>query len=845
MMKALQARGQFLGRSVANREGVVKENPENYLGTDKRGRRHWVRRPRAPKEKPTGTPEAAGPEEQKLAEETALVHQLRAVLHEHGLDIARVPYRGGFSYGVIETLSQFPEDAESTAKKREENLHLLKRCKSRGAVYFSKTWMISHRPEALRNTIGIFGGKDEKALLEPVRAGEPPAPKRPPGPGERDRLPGRGDDGLGPGPDERESGGVHRGAGQAVEGGDHPRTTPPPGPEDESGSETASISYGAADWQELIDVQPPAADEPLAEGVEAGLKDSLQVRDARLIKRAIDTGERAFLLGNGTGTGKTYIAMAAVADQIKTNPSGAPLFAIVPSEKVIKEWQRAGQKFGVRVVVGEPEKGSHADCLYVTSYAKAILGFEKGEKVKGKATWKWTGPLGDRKLGMLILDEVHMQCMKVDDPGARTAQMVKSLQGAAKFILPTTATPFETPLDCAYLWSLGLWGEKGDSDEVLQDRKTFKEWAKQRGMVWFRKEMGKGKGFQEVNARFTGGTARDRARWMLQIRHDLVKNGKGIFREYWNPENPLQYESTMLGLSGDGEFDEVVRTALKALEDVPSFTGIEGSIRKHLVKRLLDYPKLEAAADIAIEQIKAGKAVVVLTQFHSPLDFSKIITEATEEAVTEAGQASLQRELVAQAVKYFSEAFAAAGLQHTVLPGAVDYVAEKIAEVYGPKAVVTMAGPHKGHPQEDFNSGRARAIVATIGAAGTGISLHDLSGDRPRYQINATVPWTGRDLQQMIGRTYREGTASRTTSHFIFVNSPIEREIAKVTAMRVQGLNAGTRGTETSQDYEVLAEYLAGQMVEEAANAFEPEETPRGKKVMAKARLVFFVREVA
>ena len=870
LMKALRHEGDFLRRSVADRAGVVKENPENYLGMDKRGRPHWIARPRPKTQRKAGQPKVAGTVNiaqsdtieslkgwEHFEQDGDLVHAVRAALKHRGLDLARIPNLNGTgdAYGFVETLSGFPEDAKRVAEQRASNLELIQKLKADGLVYFGTSWTMVNKPEAIKALLGAMAEQgeltDEKLLEHPsARERSRPGPPRPPGP---DQLPRGGDAGLGTRSDGGESGSVHSSEGGDVAGRDRAQPAGEPREKGEQDPGPERHHYSEYDWEQLINAEPPSVDDsPLGEDIERGLKDALQVRDARLIHKAIRDGKRAFLLGNGTGTGKTFMSLAVIAKHMSAS-TGDPIMVVVPSAKHIKQYQDAAAVFskgsGVKVKLKEgiPKSGAEGG-VYITSYAKLRETYVKGEKKEGKSTWKFTGHLQDAPFKMIVFDEVHRESMKADDPTAQTAQMVKDLQGRSAFNILATATPFESPLDCYYLWSLGMWGDPRGDVNQLQDKKLFKQWAKQRGVVWFRKLMGPGKGTQDVNPRFVGGDAKERARAMLQIRADLITGGLGIFREFADPANPLAYESTLLSLKeGAGEFNTHVRAALKALDSVPHVQGIEGAIRKVIVKRLLDYPRLPVAAELAIAKIKEGQQVVILTQFHAPLDFSKIVRDAAtakdaQDALrTMAGGAEEQRAKIISASAAFAEVFKAAGLEHVVLPGPVDYLKERIESAFGPGSVVTIAGQKSSNETAGtkFNAGEARCLVGTIGGAGTGLSLHDTKGDAPRFQINASVPWTGKELQQMVGRTYREGTASKTTSHFLFVNSPWEKIIASVTAARVQSLNAGTKGRVESGDSEALAEYLMGQLVEEAGDGYALE---NGQQAMAKARLVLYMR---
>lgn len=68
-----------------------------------------------------------------------------------------------------------------------------------------------------------------------------------------------------------------------------------------------------------------------------------------------------------------------------------------------------------------------------------------------------------------------------------------------------------------------------------------------------------------------------------------------------------------------------------------------------------------------------------------------------------------------------------------------------------------------------FNSGKRRVIISMIQAGGTGISLHDTKGDKPRI-VYIFPPTSATILKQALGRAYRAGIKSNVKQNIVFAD---------------------------------------------------------------------------
>jgi superfamily II DNA or RNA helicase len=87
----------------------------------------------------------------------------------------------------------------------------------------------------------------------------------------------------------------------------------------------------------------------------------------------------------------------------------------------------------------------------------------------------------------------------------------------------------------------------------------------------------------------------------------------------------------------------------------------------------------------------------------------------------------------------------------------------------------------------DFQSGRSRIIIGTLQSGGQSISLHDMSGLRPRASI-ISPSFSSIDLIQALGRVHRVGSRSYSTQNIVFCSGTQEEEICKRIKLKVNFL---------------------------------------------------------
>lgn len=128
--------------------------------------------------------------------------------------------------------------------------------------------------------------------------------------------------------------------------------------------------------------------------------------------------------------------------------------------------------------------------------------------------------------------------------------------------------------------------------------------------------------------------------------------------------------------------------------------------------------------------------------------------------------------------------------------------------------------------------------IASQASADTGLSLHDTDGNAPRSQINLTIPWTGKSMKQLAGRSHRLGSKTDTKLHWLFTDGePDEIKRAGIVAKKMQILGATSKGMDVSDSddiYKALMDFMMGTK--------NDDELVKGDDLEKSFRLVVFLR---
>jgi hypothetical protein len=209
--------------------------------------------------------------------------------------------------------------------------------------------------------------------------------------------------------------------------------------------------------------------------------------------------------------------------------------------------------------------------------------------------------------------------------------------------------------------------------------------------------------------------------------------------------------------------DDIARAYDMATEGV----GLQKAQMLMQQRRQLEPYKIPSAIESAKAAIARGDQVVI---FASRVNESEVIPKKK-------GNEAADAKVVASSegtIKTLVRALKDEGIPVTELHGGT-----KI------KAADAMA---------DFQSGKARVIVATIESGGTGINLDDTVGDKPRTLIMMTPPFSAVENVQAAGRVWRMSSQSYPKIEYLMTDADVDVWNREIIAAKMQSLGAATNG---------------------------------------------------
>jgi hypothetical protein len=477
-----------------------------------------------------------------------------------------------------------------------------------------------------------------------------------------------------------------------------------------------------------------------------------QKEDGKKVLRALYlslTGRapKAFLLANGTGTGKTYV-YAGVIRAVKA--VGLPGLLVVPNEDLARQVKEVLEAVGAEAGI-------------------ATYGRFRPREARGK---------------LLVLDEAHLA-----KRGFRSERGRRVWWGAreARFVLFATATPFDRPWESEYLLVpagvLEAWGEA--SFEAFMARFSVHRWENPWGGYSF----------------YFTGDSEDLRRF-----HDTLKERGFVARRlYRPPEGLVEHEVRFLDLPKEEKalLAEVRRRLREAVNAAPlEERGMVSAQRTMLSRALLERCKLKASFPLLEELLGEGWHVALFLQYRNDKELDLSTEEsfaAYLEELEEEGRGTVARQI----------AYALMGLK-LHLPSPTGLVRERFAHLGEALAFYTGAEGGKAlrEAKERWNAGEVRLLVLTAQKGGTGLSLHDTTGKRPTAQVVMTLPWTGTQLDQVLGRVVRVGLASPVKVVYPAARVPFERKLAGVVAGSLRTLGHAVRGGEMPVPDKVIQAFL-------------------------------------
>jgi len=474
--------------------------------------------------------------------------------------------------------------------------------------------------------------------------------------------------------------------------------------------------------------------------------------------RFLEKKGKGFLLADGTGVGKTSQLLTLAHE-----------YAARTGKKVLIISQNY-QVFRGSFVSDAKRLGFDLSGMDLATY-NGISNPNEMKIYKNVLEGKKSVPMGDGRYGLVIFDEAHN--LKNDD--AVKTQMAQRLAINADHTLFATATPMDRPVSALYFMS-----------EV-----TGKPRAEMADML----------GFQIMRVKAPDGTVVERAVPKEGVDYKQIYENLKILREVGVRHGAIMRRE--YPFLGDFENKTLATPAeVKATESriVAYYDAVGQKIPKNnqllyarwmgqktlTLNNWLEQHKVEHALKLARESIAAGRSPVVVTEY---VEESERLTRPEIRLVERNGKM----------VEYWFDKVKQQawdryiGQQTIGVQGAADTIA-KALEADGHEVARVFGGGDKAVAIDDFQGGRAKAMVMTVTSGGTGVNADDVVGNRPRDMILLGFSFAGDSLQQVLGRISRRNTASRGKATFLWTDSLADVNRRRIIESKVKTLQHVQQG---------------------------------------------------
>lgn len=309
---------------------------------------------------------------------------------------------------------------------------------------------------------------------------------------------------------------------------------------------------------------------------------------------------------------------------------------------------------------------------------------------------------------------------------------------------------------------------------VFPSKKFFEKFLIQAGFVKVdekKNNMGKIVKRAALKAPKEGGDSAIRAQLVQNVYEDMTEDGKMIKREIpltnynidlINVQVPQTALDTIARIETYfADYEREKKDAKDSGEEAPKREG--SNVYDEILKSLEPY-KISKTIEIVENEIKNCRSVVV---------FASLVAEG--ETGKQWGE--IKGGTVETLYNYFSNL----------------YGEDKVGKVVG--AANEKARAKVLQDVADFQQNKKFIIIATPQAGGTGISLDDQLGTRPRSLICMTAPLNAEGNVQMLGRIYRLQTKTCANAFYIFAeDNYVEEWLAELVANKMILLNATVGG---------------------------------------------------
>lgn len=485
----------------------------------------------------------------------------------------------------------------------------------------------------------------------------------------------------------------------------------------------------------------------LNKGTAAGIPQKAideQIEDVALISQAWQREKGMFVLASDPGTGKTFVLGGAIQELRR---QGAKRFIYVTMNKdLVDQIKNDLKEFGVD------------DVDFVT-----YNGLRDGK----------LGKVADSDV--MIFDEAH-NVKKVGE--ARVAKVAQDWIAKARMTILASATPYENPTQMAYLEPTGIFDSVGGFTNfaaaygaqiayapLAAKDKTVKVW-------WERNA------FSDANA--------------AAARAYIRKLGIFTQRQIELPTELVDMRLQPVP-KNDPELVRLYNTIMGIIERKEvMLIGMDQAYMVNFLKRILEASKVEAAIQEARQAMERGRFPIIFTETKAErvIDIAEMLynEERWEAAAREAramnesaprrsdynlpGSPALTKMLGLVAELYGEDVL-------TIPPAE-----EVIAKALGAENIAVYNGsvgiPVAKQNLKDWMLGKKRLLLSTMAKGGTGLSLHDKTGNHPSTMIVLNLPWTATQVKQVAQRNARYGLVSKAEIIWLFAEDiDMDRQLSR------------------------------------------------------------------
>ena len=541
----------------------------------------------------------------------------------------------------------------------------------------------------------------------------------------------------------------------------------------------------------------PESKRLLRQGLKHGVPEAIveeQIEDVAAINSAFQNNKPMYMLANGAGTGKTFVLGAAIKEL--TDAGAGRVVYVTQSRDLISQIKNDLSSYGVSRV----EFHTYAEM-----------------STKGSAI--------DARDAVLVLDEGH-NTKNVSGDSARGLSGQR-LMAAAKFTIFSSATPYQNPVEAQYLAGTGIFDSAGG----------FNDWAKVYGAA-VRKVWNPDTGKKDLEMIYWPGRGKKK---------DGAAARQWMFKQGVMSNRPMKIDAGMVDTqfrrqAVDQMYVDIYDKVQAAYDAVlnqwtddngnPRDAKITAEISRHrenTVKRVLEAAKTGAAIKRAKDLLDEGKNVVVFVETKSErylgrwrkseymkddrLYIYDEVKDIMHEWEREVEAARMMNEKppsrpFAPFIVEIASTFDEFGIDYP-LPSVSDEIQAALKD-YGVSIYTgDVSQQQASRNKADFLSGGNKVLVATMAKGGTGLSLHDVVGDRPTVQLNINLPWAAWQVDQVAARVARYGLKSKAVIEWMFAsNIPWEStKLAPRVGGRMSDMGAIVGGIEVRAAEKLLGDF--------------------------------------